>query len=207
MDILVGDAECGASGDQRGFGLVGLIASMAILGLLAVIAVKSIPTGTANAPGIAPIGHPVAAANTDGGATPAVPGGLISQAGDTAAQEDLRSALAVVDQTTITSGGYGKVDVSSLALQDRGIPFTAGPSTSASQMSVVAAGGTDGGVTLAVRSASGTCWFVWTSSAATWYGVETGRASCAAPALGKAPVAGAGGNGVIGWQPGTFPAP
>ena len=123
-----------------------------------------------------------------------MPGSLIPQAGDTEAQDNLRSALSAVAEAAITAGGYGSVDVSSLAVQARGDPFTAGPSISASQMSVAAAGGTNEGVTLAVHSASGTCWFVWTSSAATWYGVEASRASCAAPALGSAPVAGAAGN-------------
>ena len=58
MDTGVGDAGRGAGRNQTGFGIVGLIASMAVLGLLAVIAVKSIPTGTTSVLGIAPTALP-----------------------------------------------------------------------------------------------------------------------------------------------------
>ena len=88
-----------------------------------------------------------------------------------------------------------------------GTTFTTGPSTSASQISVAAAGGTVGGLTMAVRSPSGTCWFVWRSNSATWYGAEAARSSCGAPALTTAPAGGGTGAGAIGWQSGGFPAP
>jgi hypothetical protein len=203
MDIVI-DAGDRADGDQRGFGLIGLIATIAILGLLAVIAVKSIPTGPAGAPGGAVAGLPPAT-NGRGTGTGVVPG-LVPQAGDTAAQGNLRSALSAVDQAAVRAGGFGTVNMSSLLAQSSGVPLTAHGSTSAAQISVAAAGGAGGGLTLAVRSASGSCWYVWTSGAATWYGVEPDRARCNAPALAIAPVAGVAGTGAIDWQSGAFPA-
>jgi hypothetical protein len=189
-----------AAWGHTGFGMLGVIASMAVIAVLAVIAVSTLggnPTTTVRIPGAAPV--------RVGGAAPAIPGGVIALAGDTAAQQNLSSALSVVDEAATAVGGYGFVDASSLVAQDSRFVFTSGPSTSVSQISVAATGRTDGGVTLALRSVSGTCWFIWTSNTATWYGAQSGHSMCAAPMLPNAPVTSAAGNGVIGWHAGAFP--
>lgn len=89
--------------------MISLTASIAILGVLAVIAVTSLggtPTATVGGSGANPLDLSVAA-SVGGGAAPAVPGGLIDHAGDTVAQQNLSSALSVVDQVALTAGGYG----------------------------------------------------------------------------------------------------
>jgi hypothetical protein len=106
---------------QPGFGLVGLIVSMAI------------PTGTNTGTDVTLLGVPSGAADVLGapagasgsGASPAVPGGLIPQSADTAAQESQRTALAVVDQAAIAAGGHGSLDASSVAGAVRGTTFSA----------------------------------------------------------------------------------
>lgn len=194
--------------------MISLLASVVILGVLSLIAVKSLdglPT-SANGKGALSVvlpGGPVATGGatsaSNDGAQSAVPGGLISQTGDTVTQQNLDSAMAVVDQEAAsTSGDYGAVTIASLAGQVRGEPFISGPSTTASQISFAAAGGADGGVTLAVRSASGTCWYLWRSATATWFGASTGQASCTAPALASAPSPSAN-DGTILWQANSFP--
>ncbi len=70
-----------------------------------------------------------------------------------------------------------------------------------------AAGATTGSVTLAVRSADGTCWLAWRGDgSATWYGAQSHVASCTAPALSSPPSPGPVSASAIGWQSGTFPA-
>ncbi len=67
--------------------------------------------------------------------------------------------------------------------------------------------GGSGTVTLAARSANGTCWLVWRGDgSATWYGAQTGLPSCTAPALAAAPSAGPVSASGIGWQQGSFPS-
>jgi hypothetical protein len=67
-------------------------------------------------------------------------------------------------------------------------------------------GGASGTVTLAAHSSNGTCWLVWKGDgSATWYGAQTGLASCTAPALTSAPSPGPVSSSGIGWQVGGFP--
>ncbi len=216
MDGALTASRHGAGGGEDGLGMLGLVASLAILAVMALIAVTSLnglPTTKAGK-GDSPVevlpGGQVAIGNSGatGGAGNAVagaPSGLVAQTGDTVAQTNLTSALSAVDQAALSAGGYGDVTVASLAAESRGDPFTSGPSTTTGQMSLVAAGGASGGVTLAVHSASGTCWFVWRSNAVTWYGAQTGHSACQAPALPSAPAASHVSNGSIGWQSGSFP--
>ena len=71
------------------------------------------------------------------------------------------------------------------------------------------AGGTSGAgtVTLAAHSSSGTCWLVWKGDGSvTWYGAQTGLATCTAPALASAPSPGPVSSSGIDWQQGGFPA-
>jgi hypothetical protein len=69
------------------------------------------------------------------------------------------------------------------------------------------AGGASGTVTLAARSSDGVCWLVWRGQGSgSWYGAQTGLASCTAPALSSAPSPGPVSSSGIGWQEGSFPA-
>jgi hypothetical protein len=133
----------------------------------------------------------------------------VHQAYDVQAQSTLSTAMQNVRDGAISNGG---VSVSDLARYG----VTPGPSSSPSVVSgavadsTAAIGGTDGplgfvSVTLAADSQSGTCWFVWFSSSATWYGFEPDATSCVAPPLAAAPTAEAGAPGMIGWHQGSFP--
>ena len=59
------DAMDGGTRHERsdGFGLVGLLVSMAILGLMALVAIQAIPTGTSTGTGVTPLGVPGGAAS------------------------------------------------------------------------------------------------------------------------------------------------
>ena len=68
-------------------------------------------------------------------------------------------------------------------------------------------GSGSGTVTLAARSSDGVCWLVWKGQGSgSWYGAQTGLASCTAPALSSAPTPGPVSSSGIGWQQGSFPA-
>ena len=70
----------------------------------------------------------------------------------------------------------------------------------------VGTGAGNGTVTLADRSTGGTCWLVWKGTRTdTWYGAETGLASCTAPAISSTPSPGPVSSSSIGWQQGSFP--
>ncbi len=133
----------------------------------------------------------------------------VNQAYDVQAQSTLSTAMQNVRDGAISNGA-----LSVSALAQYGV--TPGPSGSPSVVSgavadsTASSGGTDGplgfgSVTLAADSQSGTCWFVWFSSSATWYGFEPDATSCVAPPLVEAPTAGAGSPGMVGWQQGSFP--
>jgi hypothetical protein len=219
----MGDAVGGGPGtgrDEAGVGLFALAVTLVVLAVVAVLIVKAIPSApkvnvgsgtTAPAGGatatLAPGGPAVggAAKNAGGDSSLTVNGNELSTTGDEVAKGNLTSALSVIQQAEITAGGYGDVTAASLTSGGGG-SFTAAPSTGPSVLSVASAGGASGGVTLAARSASGTCWYLWTSASGTWYGAETGLTSCAPPPLAGAPAASAVKSGTIGWQQGTFPA-
>jgi len=121
----------------------------------------------------------------------------------TQAQQNLSAAVSTAGQTDVA--GQGSLDAATLQAADPSLVFTPGPSTGPGTVSVTAA--PDGsGVTLVTRSGDGTCWAVWWSPrSATWYGAQTGQASCTAPALSAAPSAGPVSSAAIGWQQGSFP--
>jgi hypothetical protein len=179
--------------------MVGVLLSLAVVGVLAVIAVTALGGNpvSVSVPNLGGTGG----AGGAGGAGPAGAAGVVTVAGDTVAQQNLGTALSVADQAAVGAGDYANLDATTLAAQGSGVDFTSAASTSAAQVSVAAGGN---GVTMATRSASGTCWLAWRSSATTWYGVEKGRPSCPAPALTGAPTTGPGG---IHWQQGAFPSP
>lgn len=130
------------------------------------------------------------------------------------AQQALTTALSTASTAAVGAGGFGGLTPSALAASESSITFVAGPTSSASVVSVATApdqsggvtGGPTGSITLAARATDGTCWLVWKSATATWYGAQTGLASCSAPALTSAPSPGPVSATAIGWQQGTFPS-
>lgn len=129
------------------------------------------------------------------------------------AQQALDTALSVADAAAVEAGGFGGLTASTLSASESSITFVAGPTSSASVVSVSTTssqsggitGGPTGSITLAARASDGTCWLVWKSASATWYGAQTGLASCSAPTLASAPTSGPISAAAIGWQQGAFP--
>lgn len=133
----------------------------------------------------------------------------VAMSDDLAAQQVLSTGLSSAAAAAANTGGLGSLDLSTLSASDPSVNFVSGPSASASTVSVTMAIGSDGGgaVTMADRSSNGTCWLVWRSAAGvTWYGAQTGLASCVAPAIAAPPTPGPVSSSSIGWQQGAFPA-
>jgi hypothetical protein len=176
--------------DEDGFGLVGIVISLMLVALLSVGALKAFAGESATGSG-SPTLNPT-----------------VEQAYDVQAQSALSTAMQNVRDGAISNGGVSAADLVQYGVKPS-------PSTSASAVSGAVAdaaspsGGADGalgfgGVTLAADSKSGTCWFVWFSASATWFGFEPDATSCAAPPMPTAPTPGAGSPGMIGWQQGSF---
>lgn len=171
---------------EAGFGLVGIVISLMIVAILSVGALKAFASGAGPGSG-SPAQNPA-----------------VNQAYDVQAQSALSNAMENVRDGAISNGGVSASDLAQYGV-------SAAPSTSPSEVSgAVAASSADGSigygaVTLAAESKSRTCWFVWFSSSATWYGSEPSASSCAAQPMPDAPTPGAGSPGSIGWQPDSFP--
>ena len=129
----------------------------------------------------------------------------VAEADALQAQQSLTTALSATGAALAQAGGFGGVSASALASSDPSISFVNGASSSPIVVSV-GADSQGGSVTLADRSADGTCWLVWKSAGATWYGAQTHLASCSAPAFGSPPATGPVTSTAIGWQQGSFPA-
>jgi hypothetical protein len=179
-----------ASGNEGGFGLVGIVISLLIVALLSVGALKAFASGT----------------GTGAGSSALKP--TVDEAYDVQAQSALSSAMQNVRDGAISNGGFSGSD-----LAQEGV--TTGPSGSPADVSGAVAdtdatGGVTsplgpGSVTLAAESKSGTCWFVWFSTSATWYGFEPDATSCQAEPMTSPPSASVGSPGTPGWQQGSFP--
>lgn len=176
---------------EAGFGLVGIIMSLLIVALLSIGALKAFAGGVGTGPGSQSL-RPT-----------------VDQAYDVSAQSTLSDTMQNVRDGAISDGGLSASDLAQYGV-------TPGPSNSSSAVSGAVTHSSAGGgladgplgfgsVTLAADSRSGTCWFVWFSSSATWYGFEPDATSCVASPLAAAPIAGPGSPGTIGWQQGSFP--
>lgn len=188
--------------DEKGLGLISVLVSLAVLGVLAGVSLLALGGG-GTGPGVT---LPKAASGGVGGsAASSGSGGAVSLAADEAAQENLRAALDALAQTAAVDG-YGSVTASDLQDSLRGVTFVRGPSTGASVLSVTTDSTAGGAVSMAALSASGTCWLTWTTPESTFFGAEPRAATCVAPALAQAPATGSPAAGHIGWQPGSFPA-
>lgn len=180
-----------SSKGEAGFGLVSIVVSLLIVAILSIGALKAFAGGAGSGSG-SPALNPT-----------------VNQAYDVQAQSALSSAMQNVRDAATSNGGLSDSDLAQYGVRS-------GPSNSASVVSGAVADATGasdgvdgplgfGSVTLAAEAKSGTCWFVWFSTAATWYGFEPDATSCAAQAMTTAPLAGAGSPGTIGWQQGSFP--
>jgi hypothetical protein len=138
----------------------------------------------------------------------------VAEADGLQAQQALDAGLSAATSAAVGAGGYGAITPSTLSAAEPSVTFVAGPTSSPSVVSVVVTPGQAGGfgtgpggsITLAARGADGTCWLVWKSAGATWYGAQTHLSSCSAPAIASAPTAGPVSSGAIGWQSGSFPS-
>jgi len=176
---------------DAGFGLVSIVFSLLIVALLSVVALKGLVGETSTGTGSKPLAV------------------TVDQARDVQAQSSLSSAMQDIRDGAISNGSVSASDLAQYGVQPS-------PSSSASEVSgavadASAAGGDSGGalgfggVTLAAQAASGTCWFVWFSASATWYGFEPDATTCVAQSMSVAPTAGPDSPGMIGWQQGSFP--
>lgn len=191
---------------SEGFGLVGLLVSFLTLALLAGISVAALG-GTGGGGGTS--GLPGLGGENEGGSTPSL-GQAVSEAADIATQQNLQGALMAVQEVAATTGGYEGIDPDSLSTAEPELRFVTGPSTDDTTISVAgtAGGGTsEGAVSLAARAQSGTCWYAWATSGATWFGAQPAQTRCTAPALSSPPAAGSASPGRIGWQAESFPSP
>jgi len=183
------DTPATARHAEHGFGLLGVVLSLLVVGALSAGAVAAMGSGGASTGSSSAFGSDV------------------SHAYDVEAQSNLSSAAQNVLDAAETSGDYAGLDLSQYGV-------VSGPSTSPQTVSGalsgnagIGAGGTvTGSATLAVRSRSGTCWFAWVSSGTAWYGAEANAASCAAVPLDSAPSASPGSGGGIIWQAGSYPS-
>jgi type II secretory pathway pseudopilin PulG len=171
--------------------MVGIVVSLLIVGLLSLVVLRSVGGGMATSKDASSLGASVALAY------------------DVQAQSTLSNTMQNVRDALVSNG-----NASVLNLAQFGV--TAGPSNAPSTVSgavsdtgdpadLGAASGS-GSVTLAAWSKSGTCWFVWFSASATWYGAEPGSSSCLAQPLSGEPSPGAPSAGSVGWQQGSFPS-
>ncbi len=177
--------------DEAGFGLLGIVISLLVVALLSVGALEAFAGGSG------------------AGSGSQVLSPTVDRAYDVQAQSSLSTAMQNVRDGAISNGGLSASDLAQFGV-------TTGPSSSATMVSgavadQTASGGPDGAlgfgsVTLAAASKSGTCWYVWFSTSATWFGFEPDATSCIAPSMATAPTPGAGSPGTVGWQQGSFPA-
>ncbi len=212
--------------DEGGFSMVATVLSL-VVGALALALVLGTtlhstgtsPNGVANAPGVAQADRIQAQQSLTTGLTAAqtLAAGAGGLAGVTAAE--LQSSNPSLDFVSGASSGPTTVSVA-VSGESGGVTPGAGDTGGASSGIAGIAGiagatgqGGDGGgggtgsITLADRSSDGVCWLVWSAGGtATWYGAQTGLASCSAPSLSAPPTPGPVTSSTIGWQQASFPS-
>jgi hypothetical protein len=190
----------GPRAEEEGLGLIGLLVSLAIIGILAVVAIKSL-SGTTNSLK-ADTRTPEPEFHTT---APSTPTQVIASSADEVAQANLQAALTLADDFSLAEGGYGDISVPVLADKSSPGAFTSSASTRVSDLSVAAAGGAGGGVMFAARSADGACWLVWRSDTTTVFGVKRDHSPCIAIALPGLPALSMQPHTATLWQHGSFP--
>ncbi len=185
----------GTGAGDAGFSMIATVLSMVATALLVAILLGTTlhsggnsDTSVSNAPGVA-------------------------EAEGLQAQQSLTTGMSTAAAAAST-GGYAAITPSALSASNPSISFVAGASSSPSVVSVAVSpgqgtgfdGGSGGSVTMASRSGDGVCWLTWKSAnSPTWYGAQSGLASCTAPAIASAPSPGPVSSTAIGWQQGSFP--
>jgi hypothetical protein len=138
----------------------------------------------------------------------------VAEATSLQAQQTLSSGLSTVEAAAASAGGYGSLAPSTLSASGASVSFVAGPSSSATTISIAVSGtggaqigaGESGSVTLAARASDSVCWLIWKSAEGqAWYGAQTGLSSCTAPTLTSPPSPSPVSSSSIGWQEGSFP--
>ena len=173
---------------ESGLGLVTVAISLLIVGVITVVAMKAMGGDGGAGSGTGSLGSDVANAYA------------------VEAQSNLSNAMEHIQDAALSDGGTAGLDLTQFGVGT-------GASRATGSVTGVVAAATDGGgeggaaVTLAARGAPGTCWLVWFSATATWYGVEPGASSCTPPPLAQPPETGPASSGRVGWQQGSFPAP
>jgi len=176
-----GALAAGTADVEAGLGLVTISVSLLIVAVMVVVGMKSLAGGSAGSSG--------QSFRSD-----------ISNAYAVQAQSNLSNAMEHIQDVAVSSGGFSGLDLTQFGVDT-------GPSAAAGQVSgAVSPGDGSGSVTLAARAAPNTCWYVWSSTSATWYGFEPDAPSCAAQPMAQPPTAGAPSPGTIGWQQGAFPS-
>jgi hypothetical protein len=208
-----------------GFGMVGLVITLAIVALGFAIG-GTVFFGDSGS------------SNSDLGSNSTSP---VNRAYDVVGESTLETAESAV-QTVATTAGFGAMSAQSLGFDEPSIHFVSGPTSSDTTVSVAGSGaqsavpgatpttslqsilgsagsagasggiGSSGGsVMLATYSdnlsGTGSCLFVWMTTGATWFGAESDQTSCAATSLAAAPQPSAVTSTSIGWSPTTFPTP
>jgi hypothetical protein len=182
--------------------LAGLLVSLLILAGMAAGALTALDLGSSGTtPGVTLPSS--GAGSKSGSGVQSAAGGAIGAAAVLAAQQNLDAALTVVQQQAVLSG-YGELDPTALEGSARGLRFTNGPTTDDADVSMAVAPSAGGSVTLAARSATGECFYVWVSSSATWFGAGPGPSYCQALALNAAPSVSTAAS-AINWHAGSFP--
>lgn len=176
--------------DQAGFGLVGIVVSLVIVAALSIGAFTAFAGSTASQSG---------------------PGGLsptVDRADDIQVQSTLSATMQNVRDAAISNGGLSGANLAQYGVTTGSSSAPSQVSGAVAQPTTVGAGDGplgSGAVMLAAESTSGTCWYVWFSTSATWYGFEPDATTCVAQQLSSAPAPSAGAPGTIGWQQGSFP--
>ena len=176
--VTTGLAPRRLTADEHGFGLLSVVLSLVVLGVMGAGAALALG-GSGGAPGAAQTGL----------------GTAVDRASDVGAQSTLQTVAQNVLDASVANGGFTGLDLSQYRV-------VSGPSSSSAIVSGVV-GGADS-ATLAVLARTGTCWFAWVSSGASWYGAQVHASSCQAVALAGPPTPGSS-SGAVTWQAGSFP--
>jgi hypothetical protein len=220
------DRRSGGDAPDAGFSMISIVLSLVgvallTLGLLSTTlhSGSTADTSVSNAPGVGLADDLVAqqslstalttvstAASTSGGYG-SVDIATLSASDPSVTYVDGPTTSASTVSITVTSGSGGAGGGGGSAIGAAISGAVAAGAGSSDGAGLGGGGGVSGTVTLAARSSDGVCWLVWKGQGSgSWYGAQTGLASCTAPALSSAPSPGPVSSSGIGWQEGSFPA-
>jgi type II secretory pathway pseudopilin PulG len=214
--------------DDAGFSMIATVLALVVVALGAALLLGTTlhssggsSTGVANAPGVALADRVQAQQSLSTGLTAAETAAASAGGFATVTASDLEasnpsitfiagpSSGATTVSVAVSAEGTGGAAAGDQSTGVAGIPDIPGVTGGGGANGGASSGGNAGGsITLTDRSSDGVCWLVWKAGAtATWYGAQTGLASCTAPSLSAAPTPGPVSSAAIGWQQGSFPSP